>query len=63
MIELPGHCDEGAVVRAVRRRGLHVEGAAWHRADPARSPPAIILGYGAATVPAIIRGVGILAAA
>ncbi|MEA2384492.1 MAG: GntR family transcriptional regulator / MocR family aminotransferase [Solirubrobacteraceae bacterium] len=59
-VRLPDGCDERALVRAARRRGVVVEGTARHWADPATAPPALVLGYGAAGEAAIERGVATL---
>ncbi|HEY3021269.1 MAG TPA: PLP-dependent aminotransferase family protein [Solirubrobacteraceae bacterium] len=61
--ELPATCDERALVDAARRRGVLVEGAATHWADPAAAPPALVLGYGSQTEAATRRGLAVLRAA
>ena len=59
-VRLPDECDERALVRAARQRGVLVEGTARHWADPAAAPPALVLGYGAAGEAAIEQGVAAL---
>jgi GntR family transcriptional regulator / MocR family aminotransferase len=59
-VGLPDGCDERALVRATRQRGVLVEGTARHWADPATAPPALVLGYGAAGETAIEQGVAAL---
>jgi GntR family transcriptional regulator/MocR family aminotransferase len=59
-VRLPEGCDERGLVRAARRRGVLVEGAARHWAGPAAAPPALVLGYGAAGEAAIEQGVAVL---
>jgi GntR family transcriptional regulator / MocR family aminotransferase len=62
-VHLPAGCSEEALLRAARREGVHVEGAARHWADPHASPSAFVLGYGAAGEPAIEQGIATLAKA
>jgi GntR family transcriptional regulator/MocR family aminotransferase len=59
-VGLPDGCDERALVRAARSRGVVVEGTARHWADPAAAPPALVIGYGAAGEAAIERGIATL---
>jgi len=59
-VRLPDECDERALVRAARQRGVLVEGTARHWSDPAAAPPALVLGYGAAGEAAIEQGVAAL---
>src|SRR4051794_1801500 len=59
-VRLPDGCDERALVRAARQRGVLVEGTARHWSDPAAAPPALVLGYGAAGEAAIEQGVAAL---
>lgn len=61
-LKLPGHCHEPTLIDAARHHGVHVEGAAWHYEDPDTAPPALVLGYGSQTEPAIRRGVATLGA-
>ena len=56
-VRLPEECDERALVDAARRRGVRVEGAAVHYADPRSAPPALVLGYGAVSEQTVERGV------
>ena len=60
---LPAGVDEGALARTAAARGLLVEEAARHWADPAQAPPSLVLGYGQLSEPAIRRGIGVLAGA
>jgi GntR family transcriptional regulator/MocR family aminotransferase len=60
-LQLPNWCDELSVIEAARERGLLVEGASWHWSDPSSAPPALVIGYGAITEPAIRDGLTILA--
>ena len=62
-VRLPHDCDEGALVEAAGRQGLHVEGAARHWADPRAAPPALVIGYGALHETTAARCVRILATA
>ena len=61
--ELVPTCDERALVDAARRDGVIIEGAAWHWADPAAAPPALVLGYGSHNDAATRRGLAIVGAA
>lgn len=61
-LKLPDRCHEPTLIDAARDQGVHVEGAAWHWADPETAPPALVLGYGSQTEPAIRRGVATLGA-
>lgn len=61
-LRLPDRCHETTLIDVARNRGVHVEGAAWHWADPDSAPPALVLGYGSQTEPAIRRGVATLGA-
>jgi GntR family transcriptional regulator / MocR family aminotransferase len=58
---LPGGADERALVRAAFDRGLLLEDAGWHWADPRQAPASIIVGYGTVPPPAIRRGVAVIA--
>lgn len=62
-VTLPAGTDERAVAQAAAERGVLVEEAARHWADPAQAPPSLVLGYGPLSEPAIRRAVTILAAA
>jgi GntR family transcriptional regulator/MocR family aminotransferase len=62
-IALPAGADERAVARIAEGRGVLIEEAARHWADPAHAPPSLVLGYGPLSEPAIRRGVGVLAEA
>jgi len=58
---LPDGADERALVRAAFDRGLLLEDAAWHWAEPEAAPSSIILGYGTLPPPAIRRAVAAIA--
>jgi GntR family transcriptional regulator/MocR family aminotransferase len=60
-LALPAGTDVRALVQAAYRRGVLLEDAAIHWADPAAAPPALVLGYGSldeATVPSAIAAIG-----
>lgn len=59
-LRLPTSCDEVGLVDAARNRGVLVEGASWNWSVPASAPPALVIGYGAITEPAIRNGLAIL---
>ncbi|HEX3545005.1 MAG TPA: PLP-dependent aminotransferase family protein [Mycobacterium sp.] len=59
-LQLPNWCDELSLIEAARTRGLLVEGASWHWSDPSTAPPALVIGYGAISEPAIRDGLAIL---
>ena len=59
-VRLPPETDERRLVDTARDQGVFVEGAAWHWADPAAAPPALVLGYGGLGESAIHRGLAIL---
>jgi GntR family transcriptional regulator / MocR family aminotransferase len=59
---LPHDVCEHEVVAAAHERGIYVEGAARHWADPKQAPPAILIGYGTLHEDAIERNVAVLAA-
>jgi GntR family transcriptional regulator/MocR family aminotransferase len=59
-LRLPTSCDETGLVDAARNRGVLVEGASWNWSVPASAPPALVIGYGAITEPAIRNGLAIL---
>ncbi|HEX4249420.1 MAG TPA: PLP-dependent aminotransferase family protein [Pseudonocardia sp.] len=61
-VRLPPGTDERRLVDTARDRGIFVEGAAWHWADPPTAPPTLVLGYGGLTEPAIHRGLATLGA-
>ena len=60
-VTLPAGVDERALARAAADRGVLVEEAARHWADPSQAPPSLVLGYGPLSEPAIRRGIGVLA--
>ena len=62
-VTLPPGVDERALARTAAARGVLVEEAARHWADPAQAPPSLVLGYGPLSEPAIRRAVGVLAEA
>jgi DNA-binding transcriptional MocR family regulator len=55
--------DPQAVADAAYERGVLVDPGAWHWARREQAPPSLLLGYGAASAPAIRRGIAILRAA
>jgi GntR family transcriptional regulator/MocR family aminotransferase len=59
-VRLPPSCDERALVDAARKRGVVVEGASWNWSKPSTASPALVIGYGAITEPAIRDGLTIL---
>jgi GntR family transcriptional regulator / MocR family aminotransferase len=62
-VALPAGADERAVALIAEGRGVLIEEAARHWADPAQAPPSLVLGYGPLSEPAIRRGIGVLAEA
>jgi GntR family transcriptional regulator / MocR family aminotransferase len=59
VVRLPEGTDEPAVLEAARSRGLGLSGLSEHRIEP--GPPALLLGYGRISEPAIERAVQALA--
>ena len=59
-VQLPIWCDELSLIEAAGKRGLLIEGASWHWAEPHSAPPALVLGYGAIDETAIRSGLAIL---
>jgi GntR family transcriptional regulator/MocR family aminotransferase len=59
--ELPGGADEHDLLARARERGVLLEGAAWHWADPASAPGALVIGYGSIGEAAIRRGLALVA--
>ena len=62
-LTLPGDVDVRALRRAAYERGVLVEDAAWHWADPSQAPPAILFGYGTLVDSTARRAVATLAEA
>ena len=62
-VTLPGDVDVPELVRTTSERGVLVEDAAVHWADPAHAPPSLVLGYGELGEPTIQRAITVLAAA
>jgi GntR family transcriptional regulator / MocR family aminotransferase len=62
-VALPAGADERAVALIAEGRGVLIEEAARHWADPAQAPPSLVLGYGPLSEPAIRRGIRVLAEA
>jgi GntR family transcriptional regulator / MocR family aminotransferase len=61
VVHLPPQMDERAVLERARSRGVGLYGLSEHRVEP--GPPALLLGYGRITEPAIDAGAAELAAA
>jgi GntR family transcriptional regulator / MocR family aminotransferase len=59
VVHLPAGTDEHAVLERARARGVGLSGLAEHRIAP--GPPALLLGYGRITEPAIEAAVRALA--
>jgi GntR family transcriptional regulator/MocR family aminotransferase len=59
-VRLPSGCDELNLVDTARKRGVLIEGATWHWADPRSAPPALVLGYGSIAASAIRDGLAVL---
>jgi GntR family transcriptional regulator / MocR family aminotransferase len=59
LVELPAETDEPALLAAAAARGLGLESLALHRFRPA-GPPALVLGFGGLSEPAIEHGVRLL---
>jgi GntR family transcriptional regulator/MocR family aminotransferase len=59
-VRLPASWDELALVEAASKRGVLVEGASWNWSAPAAAPPALVIGYGAISEPAIRSGLALL---
>jgi GntR family transcriptional regulator/MocR family aminotransferase len=62
LVTLPDGVDEAALLAAAAKRGVGVEGLAWHRFAHG-GPPGVLLGYGNLSVPALEQGVRLLAEA
>jgi GntR family transcriptional regulator/MocR family aminotransferase len=62
-LALPAGTDVPALVRAAYQRGVLLEDAAMHRADPAAAPPALVLGYGTLDEATVGPAIAALAAA
>ncbi len=60
-VQLPSECDEQRLVAQARDRGVLVEGASWHWAEPHLAPPALVLGYGSLAESAIRDGIAVVA--
>ncbi len=63
VLRLSGGTDECAVVRSAQQRGVALDGLATFCQLPGSSPPALVLGYGNVSEPAIARGVAEVAEA
>jgi GntR family transcriptional regulator / MocR family aminotransferase len=59
VVHLPAGTDEQAVLAAARARGLGLSGISEHRVEP--GPPALLLGYGRLSEPAVEPAVRLLA--
>jgi GntR family transcriptional regulator / MocR family aminotransferase len=62
LVELPAETDEPALLAAAEARGVGLEGISLHR-FAAIGPPALVLGFGNLSEPAIEQGVRLLAEA
>ena len=60
-VMLPADVNEGALAFAALQRGVLIEDAGWHWAQPELAAPSIVLGYGSLAEPAIRRGIALLA--
>jgi len=57
LLHLPAGQDPGEVSGAAARRGIMLEQAAWHWADPVTAPPALLIGYGSVRESDLARGI------
>ncbi len=62
LVLLPDGLDEAALLATAARRGVGMEGLAWHRFAHG-GPPGVLLGYGNLSEPAIEQGVRLIAQA
>jgi GntR family transcriptional regulator / MocR family aminotransferase len=62
LVMLPESVSEPALLTAAAKRGVGMEGLAWHRFNPG-GPPGVLLGYGNLSEPAIEQGVRLIAQA
>ncbi len=62
-VTLPDGADVRALARAAYARGVLVEDATWHWADPAQAPPALVLGYGSVPEPTLRHAITVIAGA
>jgi GntR family transcriptional regulator / MocR family aminotransferase len=60
LVELPAGTDEAALLAAAAERGIGLEGLSQHRFHP-DGPPAVVLGFGGLSEPAIEGGAKLLA--
>jgi GntR family transcriptional regulator/MocR family aminotransferase len=59
-LSLPGGVDPQLLTAAALARGVLVEDAARHWADPGRARPALVLGYATLSEPAVPHAIGVL---
>ena len=57
LLRLPAGLDPGVVSAAAETRGIMLENAAWHWADPETAPPALLIGYGSVREGDLARGI------
>jgi GntR family transcriptional regulator/MocR family aminotransferase len=57
LVLLPPGVDESALLASAAERDVGMEGLSWHRADPRRGPPGLLLGYANLPQPAIDAGI------
>jgi GntR family transcriptional regulator / MocR family aminotransferase len=62
LVELPDGANESALLAAAATRGVGMEGLSWHRFTHGGAP-ALVLGYGNLSEPAIEHGVRLIAEA
>jgi GntR family transcriptional regulator / MocR family aminotransferase len=60
LLRLPAGRDPAAVAAAAAARGIMLEPAAWHWADPGTAPPALLIGYGSVREGDLSRGIASL---
>ena len=57
LLRLPARLDPDTVAAAAAKRGVHLEPAARHWADPGAAPPALLIGYGVQHASVLSRGI------
>jgi GntR family transcriptional regulator/MocR family aminotransferase len=61
LLRLPGGLDPDLVSKTAATRGIVLDKAAWHWADPDAAPPALLIGYGSLRASDLDRGIEALA--